>query len=110
MIVGLLAVTRGMGEIKKIEINDVDLQAIEDGVYQGSFTAGRFGNKVEVTVRQGQIAEIVLLEGSQTDLMNNVLARVKKAQSLQIDMVSGATVTTKAILKAVENALTQADH
>jgi uncharacterized protein with FMN-binding domain len=35
--------------------------------------------------------------------------RVIEAQSLQVDAISGATLTSKAYLKAVENALEQAE-
>ncbi|HHV58206.1 MAG TPA: FMN-binding protein, partial [Firmicutes bacterium] len=34
---------------------------------------------------------------------------VIKSQSLQVDVISGATLTSKAHLKAVENALEQAE-
>jgi uncharacterized protein with FMN-binding domain len=36
--------------------------------------------------------------------------RVIQAQSLQVDTISGATLTSKAYLQAVENALIQAQH
>jgi uncharacterized protein with FMN-binding domain len=36
--------------------------------------------------------------------------RVIQAQSLQVDTISSATLTSKAYLKAVENALLQAQH
>jgi uncharacterized protein with FMN-binding domain len=36
--------------------------------------------------------------------------RVIEAQSLQVDTISGATLTSKAHLQCVENALVQAQH
>jgi uncharacterized protein with FMN-binding domain len=36
--------------------------------------------------------------------------RVVQAQSLQVDTISGATLTSKAWLQAVENALLQAQY
>jgi uncharacterized protein with FMN-binding domain len=36
--------------------------------------------------------------------------RVIEAQSLQVDTISGATLTSKAYLQCVENALLQAQH
>ena len=42
-----------------------------------------------------------------TVIGEKVFQQVKEKQSIQIDTVSGATVHTKAILKSIENALTQ---
>jgi uncharacterized protein with FMN-binding domain len=36
--------------------------------------------------------------------------RVMEAQSLHLDTISGATLTSEAYLQAVENALVQAQH
>ncbi|MNW05080.1 FMN-binding domain protein [compost metagenome] len=75
--------------------------------------------KVQVTVTAGQISDIQILKGaldkngeplelksglSIADLFNHVI----KSQSLQVDVISGATLTSKAHLKALENALKQA--
>ncbi|MNW67989.1 FMN-binding domain protein [compost metagenome] len=40
------------------------------------------------------------------DLFSNIV----KSQSLQVDVISGATLTSKVHLKALENALKQADQ
>jgi uncharacterized protein with FMN-binding domain len=37
--------------------------------------------------------------------LNRTSARVIKAQSLDVDGISGATISTKAVLKAIDNAL-----
>ncbi len=43
---------------------------------------------------------------SVTEVSLKLFEEVKTEQSLQVDTVSGATVSTKAYLKAIENALT----
>ncbi len=103
----MLVLNRGMGEIKSMIINNIDLQGIEDGYYEGVFTGGRWSNKVAVTVVNHSITHIQVIDSEQLKLMNSAAEAVKKEQSLQIDTVSGATVTTKAFLKAVENALAE---
>ena len=40
-----------------------------------------------------------------TDVEDELINNVIKNQSLDVDVVSGATVSSKAILKAIENAL-----
>ncbi len=108
---GFIYATHGLSKYRKMEIQDVDLNKIEDGIYQGEFTGGRWKNKLEVTVQDHQITAIELLNASKTsgmaDIGEKVVQQVKEKQSLQIDTVSGATVHTKAILKSIENALTQ---
>ena len=93
----------------ELVIRDVDLQNIADGVYGGSFEGGRFSNSLEATVRDHTIVDIKRLESSmsQEDVRRRIYAKVMEKQSLQIDTVSGATVTTLTTLKALENALSR---
>ena len=93
----------------ELVIRDVDLQNIADGVYAGSFKGGRFSNSLAVTVRDHTIVDIKRLKPSmpQEYVRQKIYAKVMEKQSLQIDTVSGATVTTLATLKAIENALSR---
>jgi len=108
---GFIYATQGLSKYRKMVINNVDLSKVENGVYQGEFTGGRWKNKLEVTIKDHQITELGLLNASKVsgmaDIGEKVFQQVKEKQSLQIDTVSGATVHTKAILKSIENALTQ---
>ena len=93
----------------ELVIRDVDLQNTADGVYEGSFKGGRFSNSLEVTVRDHTIVDIKRLKSSmsQEDVRQKIYAKVMEKRSLQIDTVSGATVTTLTTLKAIENALSR---
>ena len=108
---GFIYATQGLSKYRKMVINDVDLNRVEDGVYQGEFTGGRWKNKLEVTVQNHTITNIGILQASKVsgmaDIGEKVFQQVKEKQSLQIDTVSGATVHTKAMLKSIENALNQ---
>ncbi|MBD3181519.1 FMN-binding protein [Candidatus Poribacteria bacterium] len=94
---------------KDLEIKDVDLQNIADGTYEGNFKGGRFSNFLMVTVKYNKIVDIKALKSSapQEELYRKIYAKVIEKQSLQIDTVSGATVTTLTTLKAIENALSK---
>ncbi len=109
-LAAFLYATQGLSKYRKMIINDVDLSKLEDGVYQGKFTGGRWKNELEVTVKDHTIADIKIVKASDlsgiTAIGEKVFQMVKEKQSLQIDTVSGATVHTKAILKSIENALT----
>lgn len=39
------------------------------------------------------------------EVNESIISRVVENQSLKVDVVTGATVTSKALLKAIENAL-----
>lgn len=85
--------------------------SFKDGVYTGS--ADGFGGplKVQVTVAKGSITQIDVLEESETPFIaknafDQIPAAIIAAQSWEVDSVSGATVTSKALIAAVEAALT----
>ena len=114
LIVGagmLIYLTKDLSKYRKMVINDVDLTKIEDGVYEGEFSGGRWKNKLEVTIQDHRIDDIKLIKASSTagmdDIGEKIFQKVKEKQSLEVDAVSGATVHTKAVLKSIENALSE---
>lgn len=86
--------------------------AYRDGVYYG--TGNGFGGpvQVQVTITDGQIVGIDVIEHSDGDeymqsaagLLNNIIA----SQSTNVDTVSGATYSSAGLIEAVRNALSQA--
>jgi uncharacterized protein with FMN-binding domain len=67
---------------------------------------------VEVSIANHRIAGIKETNPSMQmtkDLTKKVVEKIIAGQALKIDAVSGASVNTKAICKAVEIALTQAN-
>lgn len=85
----------------------------KDGVYT-STTLGRNGDvTVQTTITNGRIADVKVLDWSEThpiaDLPRvKVPADIVKNQSLGVDVVSGATLTSFAIISGVRDALKQA--
>lgn len=83
------------------------------GTYTG-VAEGRNGEvKVEVTVTDSEIKEVKVVENKETEeFAKEPLETIPKAivenQSLAVDMVSGSTFTSKAILEASEAALKEA--
>lgn len=107
---GFFYITNGLDAGEKLAINPVDLTEIEDGTYAGVYQAGRWSNEVAVSVADHQISNIdvvktVTMESPEmtSTIINSVIAK----QNTTVDTVSGATVTSKAYLKSIENALTQ---
>lgn len=103
----LISVNNYQKAIKELTINNVDLSKISDGKYIGTYDADLISAKVSVTVKDHKIEEVDLLEhkngrGKPAEVIPDM---VVKAQSLQVDAISGATNSSKTILKAIENAL-----
>ena len=103
---GLFFASRGLDEGKQVTINEVDLSKFDDGVYSGDYHHGRWANQVEIRLENHEIVEIKHIEGfNHKEAMETIHERVLEDQSLLVDVVSGATVSSKAYLKAIENAL-----
>jgi len=111
-LVGIMAIAAfpGMASVRKMTINPVDLSGIADGSYPGSFKAGRFSYSVEVTVKDHKIEAVKSTGAKQAQdaVVQKIFDRIREAQSVRVDTVSGASLTTKAVSKAVENALSRA--
>jgi len=109
---GWSRLAREHDEARNLPINDVDFSTLNNGSFIGEYEGGMYkwrANKVQVVVASGRVEEIKLISSSDPGAKNTNQAllfdRVMKAQSLQVDAISGATLTSKAYLKAVENAL-----
>ena len=95
--------------VKETVIGDVDLSAIPDGVYVGEYDVDFIYAKVEVTVRNGEMTDIAILEHRQErgKAAEAVISDMLAEQKIEVDAVSGATNSSTVIKKAVENALCQ---
>lgn len=104
----LFSLTRGLDEMMSLEIGEVDLAVVPDGHYRGSFAFERWSNTVEVTVQNHVITAIRIIKDmkfAKDEVSSAVFERVRTQQSVQVDAVSGSTVTSKAYLKSIELAL-----
>lgn len=104
-------ITRGLDTGAKLDIGSVDLNKVEDGVYKGDYNSGRFSNEVSVTVKDHKITNIEIVKDvaiSKPEVTKELFDNVIENQDVDVDTVSGATVTSKAYLEAIKNALTGA--
>lgn len=87
--------------------------AMTAGTYEAEGTGIGGAVKVAVTVSETAIEKVEVLEHSETagvcdPAIERIPAAIVQRQSLAVDTVAGATITSKAILAAAETALTAA--
>ena len=102
-------------EARDLPLDGADFTKLNDGTYLGDYEGGMYkwrANKVQVIISSGKVKNIELISSSDPGKKNTahteLYDRVIKAQSLQVDTITSATLTSKAYLKAVEIALIKA--
>ena len=90
-----------------LSIGTVDLNTVADGEYIGVCQNKILFAVVKVEVQDHRITGIEVVEhkASYMEQAEQIAGMVSFAQSLEVDAISGATLTRDTILKAIENAL-----
>jgi uncharacterized protein with FMN-binding domain len=84
-----------------------DAGAVRDGVYEGKAYLLPVSVRVRATVSGGRLQSVDILKhfNGQGKPAEAIVPRVIEAQSLGVDVISGATHSSLTILAAIENAL-----
>lgn len=90
----------------------------KDGTYKGSVSDVYYGNvEVEILVKNGRLVDLAFLQypntrGNSMKISSQAMPILKseaiKAQDANVDIVSGATQTSKGFIKSLSDALAQA--
>lgn len=93
--------------VDNIKIADVTAEGVADGTYEGESDAGFIRARVKVTVKEGEIVDITLLEhkNDRGKRAEKVVDEVLTEQTTDVETVSGATNSSRVILQAIERAL-----
>lgn len=108
VLMSILLATKDLSDIKAVELGVIELENLNNGNYQGNYKNGRFSNELTVEIKDQKITDIQITKpvlNSNEEFVTELRRMVLLEQSLDVDAVSGATYTTKAYLKAIENAL-----
>lgn len=89
----------------QVTIAPLNLTGVADGTYKGTAAIMHVRPEVSVTVAGGRITSIAITPPVAAGI-KGLFDRIVAAQSLDVDGITGATITTKAMLAAVSNALT----
>ena len=115
LVIGFLAggiYLKSIGDYKAkvnaLTFDEIDLKKVEDGIYEGQCDTGVVRARVQVTVRNHRLESIELLEheNGRGAPAEAILDQMVRCQTTAVDVVSGATCSSKVIRKAVENAIT----
>ena len=103
--IGVIAALNGMSYVRHMSVTPLDVSSASDGTHHGEFARGRFRFAVDVTVADHKITGVTETDKSANDVTRRIAQQIVSQQSLPVDAVSGASLTTKAFSQAVSNAL-----
>lgn len=107
MIGYLVSVRLYRRTVANISFVHTDASGIKDGIYIGEFDVKFIYAKVKVSVSDGRITKIELLEhkNDRGGAAEAIIEEIIAMQKIDVDAVSGATNSSQIIKKAVDNAL-----
>ena len=117
LIAGAIAIfvyksNQGFEKLSALTIENVDLTMIPNGEYLGDYEVFPISVEVKVTVTNHQMSDISILKhvNGQGGPAEGIIDTVLEKQSLEVDAVTGATYSSKVILKSIEDALLSANE
>lgn len=94
-------------KISNIQLQEIDTTNLNDGQYIGEYDAGYIYVKVSVTISQGNIEYIKILEhrNERGKPAEQIVENIIDMQKFPVDAISGATNSSKVIQQAIQDAL-----
>jgi uncharacterized protein with FMN-binding domain len=110
------AVTGGSKSLEPAQVEQANVEQTQierkepDEVYKGSSLGYRGSIHVQVRISGGSISEIIVVDSDEDrfvggSAIEELIEAVIELNSVDIDAVSGATITSKGFLEAVMNAI-----
>ncbi len=99
--------SRFVSVVEKTAAGGKSFTALADGTRSATVSEGEISATIELAVTGGRIEKLSLKEGKNVEqpLADTLFERVKAAQSSNVDAVSGATASSRVLLKAVDAAV-----
>ncbi len=107
ILCGVVSFGQYTAQVNALEITSRSAQGVPDGAYTGECSVGYIYAKVRVEVRGEKLTEVTILEhrNERGGAAEAVAGAMVQAQNVRVDAVSGATNSSRVIMKAAENAL-----
>ena len=94
--------------IRALTIEDQDLSSLHDGTNTGEYTYRGFTYSVKVTTLNYLIKDVEIVSNrtsKHAKMAEGVVQNVLNKGNVDVDVVAGATITSKVLLKAIEQAI-----
>ena len=114
VVVGVTFLTvsdQSLEKYRRMPVKDIGAAGIPDGFYTGESAIGNFTYRVNVEIRSGRITDISEVGGRHSayvEYAQGIFSKIIQDQTANTDAITGATTTSKAYMKAVEDALSRA--
>ena len=97
--------------LKNLTYETIDMQTLMDGQYLGEADAGLVKARVQVTIKDHAIIQIDILEhkNGMGQKAERIVKDMVKDNTCQVDVISGATLSSLTIKSAVSRALKQGE-
>ena len=94
-------------EMVHLPLAQPELSALEDGTYPGSFRKYRWHCRVEVDISGHDYDTIRVIDAANGGkrFYEQLVSSVLERQTIELDAFSGATISSRTFLKAVERAV-----
>lgn len=91
------------------EIESININTMDDGIYNGKYEVFPVSVELNVEVKNHQITDIEIIkhDNGQGKPAETIISSIIEHNSIDVDVVSGASYSSKTILHAVSNALNQ---
>ena len=106
-ITAYFVVEGNLKNLKHIVIDPIELSKVEDGIYKGKYSSIPVSAAVQVTVENHRIISIRIIKhvNGQGSKAESIIDEIVRTQSIDVDVISGATYSSQVIKQAVSKAL-----
>jgi len=96
-----------LSKLSDTVIEDIDISIIPDGTYEGKYKAFPVSVNLKVTVESGKITAVDIIRhvNGKGEEAESITEEVILRQRIDVDVISGATYSSKVILMAINDAL-----
>ncbi len=94
-------------ELKELDYTEIDMFVINNGTYRGNTSTLLVKATVDVTVEDNKIikVDIVQHKHGMGEKAEDIVIRMKEQNSYNVDVISGATISSEVIKNATNKAL-----
>ena len=103
----LKSVSEYKQKVQSTTFDEINISDISDGIYIGEYDVNFIYAKVKVSIKNGKIVDIDILEhkNGRGKSAESIINKIVDEQKINVDAISSATNSSIVIKKAVENAL-----